>query len=894
MARKQGNTTNVSKHDIPARGRPIKPPRDKAEEIEQIYTLLFPLAHRQGRSVFLHIPVENNDTLRCPLTSYRKGTNDARKWVFNQYQERYGRLPLISTYNQACVKVEATLFVATASIDEQEEQEAQEDEEGKPRNPVDELVELVSSRADWTSQAIDVRATYARVPDTDIALRGLWRVDGRKSKRLTDAYVQVLRVERPHSDNKHARYRSLALRFIDSNGVVKDITVTDEQMLGNDLTNKLSVFASYPETDIEKRYFSEAIQGLARDKKTVVQDQTETLGWQATTEGKLVWSMVNGCESLDGFIPRADAPFLSPDIPVLRHGYYGQAIEDGTITANSDDWWELRLKRFALHPDVQAWQLATIGLTAIVMLPEGIAPDGIGIENGTLRISPELVGEAGSGKSRELNNTLVAFGTRFMWDTPPLLSSGGSGRGDTNIGRNSLMSMLRYHIIPDFDHKAAPGTSDFPKQHETRNSTISNYVDGTTGGTRSSRTGKANARDVPAGCPVRTCNYDHAQVSIDEGNEMIERRACTFVWPKELRGNDEVSRLLDKTRLQGYATWQGYRLWVMEQTGNALETFKAMVSDLADMSHAIVSDADYTWAYETHRNHAELIVLGVLLFQQFLEAKRPGYWLFQWLDNTTSVLLENRAKRSTYIQELIAKREDEKGVESFTLITLRYLLSTMGVYIRSQQDTLLIESDIEGKPYSLKDVGYRSVVRDGVETWEAGRQCIGYLIPKGQYIALDTALLMEVLRREAVKKNVTIDTEHHVLSLLVEKGVIIPARDKAGTFLRNIQNPKIAGKNRRLAVMPVSVLFARDETVDSNEDYEDIEQEPPTNVTPIHKAYAEGYTTPTPIKTPVATVVCGTGSKATVNGYAMPTSSSHYSHAGYDAFSVSDDDVPEE
>lgn len=694
------------------------------------------------------------------------------------------------------------------------------------------IEKAVSRKKDWIAPAIDVRATYARVLEP-VALRGLWRLDGRRTKRLTDAYVQVLRVERPHSANRRAYYRKLVLRFTDKNGVSKDFAVTDDQLLDTHLANKLAGFATYPEHDVDRRYFSEAIQSLARGRETVIQDETETLGWQTLPDGTLVWGCVNGCETRAGFVPREQSPFLGPELSALGHGYYGQAVTPEML-ASEYDWWDLRLNKYALHPDVQAWQAATIGLTAIVMLPDGIAPEGMGVEDGRLRVSPEVVGDPGVGKSREVNNMLTAYGARFRWDTSPLLTLGKAGKGDTGLGRNGTLATMKHHLVADGDHKASPGTPDFPLHHENRNSTISLYTDGDDGGKKGQRRGGITARDVPSGCVIRTCNYDHARVSIDEGNEMIERRACTFVWPNEVKGDNEVSRLLDETRLQGYATWQAYRQWIMERVAANRDAFKDFVGGLSEVAHALVGDEQYTWVYDLHRNHTELMILGLLLFQQFLEGKRSGYWLARWVETHISELVENRVRRGLYIRELAMSREAETGMETFVLTTLRSQFSTASVYIRSQQDTLLTEPAIDGSPFSLKDIGYRSVIRESSETWEAGRQCIGYLVHGGQDIALDPGLLMDVLKREGAKKDIAIGTEKHLLNALVEKGVLVPTYDKEGHITRTKQHVKIANRDTFLPILPMSVLYPIELVPPGEGDAEtdDLpDEETPSNVT---------------------------------------------------------------
>lgn len=173
----------------------------------------------------------------------------------------------------------------------------------------------VNQRADWTQQAIETRATYARVSLCyGVECSGLWRLDGKRTSRLTDAYVQVQRVMRPSGTSKNARYSSLILKFTNEQGHTKTIEVTDDQFTSNELANKLSVFCTYPEDDRTRRFFLEAVKSLAHYEGVPVQEQVETLGYQQLEDGSLVWAMANGVETVDGFIPSDEAPCLAPSI----------------------------------------------------------------------------------------------------------------------------------------------------------------------------------------------------------------------------------------------------------------------------------------------------------------------------------------------------------------------------------------------------------------------------------------------------------------------------------------------------------------------------------------------------------------------------------------------------
>lgn len=727
---------------------------------------------------------------------------------------------------------------ARAAPDSGRRKRNKEYEGDKKKESTDKRIDEVLKYADWTREAIDIRATYARVYNP-CALRGLYRLDGIKTTRLTDVYVQVKRVTRPHSASRNARKATLVLALTNTNNIVKDFTVTDEQFLSNELANKIESFATYPKHDIAKRYLQEAISALALVEGVQVQDVVDTLGWYRLDDKSLVWNYANGTDTLSGFIAGDNAPCVAPTIKSSGNGYYGKSLPD-TLFTSGVNVWELLLHEYATHEDVQSIALALLSLSALTMLPEGIAPEGIGIENGMVRLVVEIVGASRRGKSRLLNALLSLFGYQFLWDTSPIPTFvGGGGKGDTGIGANGFMAQMQYHLYADYDHKARPGHTDFPKQHKHRNDTIETYVDSQGGGLKSNKTNDTLTRATPSGSPIITSNYEHALASLTGNDgEAIEYRACTFVWPEGVKGDNDVSKEIDKHRLQIFGTGQAFRRWIMARMQEP-ETFKTEIATLYDIARATVHDSDREWASDYHRNHADLFVFGSYLWQAMLldtpALDVPGQYLHEWIGAHIDMLVQNRLARSQHIASLVQERKEETALDIFVHDTLRYLFNSHAIYIRSQQDTLIDYTDIEGMPFSMSDIGYRSVYRESVETWEAGTLKVGYLVHKGTDLALDATIFMELLRREAAKKNIPLPSQTDIISELIEKGMITPTFDKEGKITRNQQSIKMEDKKVRfLYCVPVQKFFT-DVEIEEATDLDGENTQEASNITQFRK-----------------------------------------------------------
>lgn len=817
----QGARTSYQAHDAIQTARAI-----------DIIKALSPALDKRGEKLRIMVVSESGKETRKLLTD-RSGVSIARAHVMSIYENKHSDTLYEKNLRSAISRVTNDLFISSDIGEDDSEDET-------PR--VGALIQEIESAADWTAQAVDATAKYARV--SECSPRGMWRVQGNKTARLCSAPVSVLRVRRPGASSKSARLSSTVLRFDCLRGEKIEplvIEVTDDQYTSNELANKLMGYASYPESDLQRRQFAEMVKELGRTECALYQDELETYGMIKRADGSYMFALLNGCETWrDGFLEGEAAPALAPSLPVPDNGYTGKqlAAPFSAPASRDDDFYHLLLTQYASHPQIEALNCALIGLGALVQVPEDMLPAGLSAEKGYLRISPDVVGPSRHGKSRLLNAHLCRFGTGFKWSSSPLTMAPEAGKGDTSYARNGLIAAMKNMLYIDFDHKAAPGTADFPKHHDTRRGTIINYVDGATGGARGKRSGGLESRPAPSGLCVRTCNYDHAITSIEEDMAMVEARACSFLWPEGVKGDNDVSIKLDEkaTREQAYAIEQGYRQWLMEEAETNPEEFRERLAGLREDAYVIANDAiEYPgrWPYDYHRNHLELMVMGCLIYMEYLSERLPGYHLYQWIENHLGVMMGDRAARSLLIHDMEEHRQEEKQLDQVALDALKWMFAQGQVYIRSQRGELLAAVDVDGEPFRLDEIGYvPRLDNEGNEVLAPGRECIGYWVNKGTNFAFNPELFHQALQSYARLHRIPLGGLTGFLKALYDKGLLIPLRDKQGNFREFKAHVKIKGISRPYIVIPVSALFAAEiqgEEINPEDEQDPGEEPLPTN-----------------------------------------------------------------
>lgn len=658
--------------------------------------------------------------------------------------------------------------------------------------------------------AREITAKYASVYEP-VELRGMWRINGRNTVQLTDCFIEILRVVKP-LPTSNSRDFTIYMRFTNPKGATLNLTLSPQGIDEDTLASQFIKFGRLPEAEKSKRFLIEAIKELVRESTALVQLQADALGWYQLDNGSLVWLIANGVETPDGFLTEDLAPFVSPTFTSPGNGYYGSTVHQPDDTV-------MHILLEQLLPGGSTLITSLLGLSARIMTP--ILTDDIpGITPGMLRFTSEIIGPPRHGKSRLLNAILSLFGVKFEYNTGSLLNQ--HGGSDSKIGRLQLSAIMRFHLFSDFDHKVTPGHSLFEKIHNIRSETNNIYSDDTGGGVVGTQKGGMRARAKPVGALIRTSNYDHSDYSLRHDEVNIEARCCSFVWPKQpgtdsgyAKADDDISQLLEKNIIQVYAWGVAYRRWYMHMH---MDTILNLVEDnmhkAKTLVHFYTVDND-TWLCDLHRNQCVELVLGLLMWVQFLRDMYATSFMIEWIEEQLEEVIKDRLKRCIYIATTSGKFSSENKLVDFVLASIRYLFVSQQCYVSSQRKELLLPKDTR---YSLEKFGYRRVVRRGEkDNYESGRNEIAHLIQHKQHeecLAFDTTLLYDSLIREAERLHLDLPDKDNLVNQLIDAGIVIPGKDGKASY-----QVKVGGKNDRYYLIAVNTIYPTSQTNDvtSNE-----------------------------------------------------------------------------
>lgn len=641
--------------------------------------------------------------------------------------------------------------------------------------------------------ARDVSAKYALVYNP-VEYRGMWRVAGKKTIRLTDCHIQILRVVKPMTTSVSRDY-SVTLRFTNPNDDTIELTLSRYDIDDDALSGQFLAFGSLPETPLHKQFLLEAIKELIKSDTILCQLQADALGWYRLQDDRLVWLLVNGVEESTGFLPANVAPFVAPTFISPGNGYYGDAVQ-----VPDDSVMQLLLQE--LLPYGATLITSLLGLASRIMIP--IPNDDT---PGMLRFCSEIIGPPRHGKSRLLNAVLSLFGIRFLYDMGTLLNE--HGGSDSKIGRLGLSSMMRFCLFSDFDHKVAPGHSLFDKIHSLRAATNNIYADDTGGGTVGTQKGGMRTRFKPTGGLVRTSNYDHAEYSLRHNEDNIEARVCSFVWPVDAQSDtgyqhasDTVSHQIEQQRTSIYSWGVYYRRWFMHMHNDTLTALvEEMKHQAKELVYPFTIDND-TWGCDLHRNQCVDMVLGLLMWRQFLVEEFPTSFMITWIDGLLPAIIRSRLMRCVHVHTVAGKFTSENKLSNFVLITVRYLLQSQQCYITTR-NRLVQKDDTE---YSLEKLGYKRVMRPGKQdNYEPGQHEVGCLTQDGTMIAFEKTAFYDALLREAERIHSPLPEQDTLIKQLADMNIVLCDKDNKSTF-----PVKYHGKTRRMVVIRLETIYPND------------------------------------------------------------------------------------
>lgn len=682
--------------------------------------------------------------------------------------------------------------------------------------------------------AREITVKYASVY-YPLDLRGIWRLAGKSTVQLTDCYIDILRVVKP-LPTSNSRDFTIFIRFTNPRGETLDHTVSRQGIDEDTLDAQFVKFGRLPEKDNQKRYLIEAIKEIVREAEVMVQMQADALGWYQIEDNRLVWLVTNGVETSEGFLTEDLAPFVAPGFNSPGNGYYGCEVEQ-----SDDKVMHILLEQ--LLPGGSTLIASLLGLATRIMIPI-LTDDLPGMTPGMLRFCSEIIGPPRHGKSRLLNAILLLFGIKFDHDRASLLNE--HGGSDSKIGRLGLTAVMRFQLFADFDHKVSPGNSLFEKIHNIRGTTNNIYSDDTGGGVVGTQRGGMRARAKPVGALVRTSNYDHAEYGLRHDEENIEARCCSFTWPKSStnesgyeKADDDISRVLEDNKPLVYAWGVAYRRWYMHMH---METILALVEEKGHIARARVNQYSVdsnTWGCDLHRNQCVDMVLGLLMWLQFLQDVAPTSFMVAWVEQQIEEVIKDRLKRCLYVHTMAGKFSEENKLVEYIVQTMRTMFITQQWYVTTQQHEILAPSDTT---FTLEKYGYRRVVKQGAkDSYECGRTEIAHLIKHKEYgecLAFDTLLLYDTLVRESERLRLTLPDKDNLIEQMVDTGVALQFYDKQ----RNKHTPsypvKVGGKTERFTLVRVDAIYPttpnEDVSTDVDEDILEHTHERNGNIVPFN------------------------------------------------------------
>jgi len=794
------------------------------QQVERV-TILLETLHARLLSTGLYFTIMQGESTREVPARAKRG-EERLAWLFVKqfYEETHNTRLSLQAYNRA-IEAYALQLAIAAKPDEDKSEEDEKAAKGQVKRNIalNRELEKAATRL-YNARSINYR--YLSIEDDRVFLdrcfRGIWRV-GEATKvpvHLFEASIDQVKATRPIAGSTSKDY-TISFRLTNRYGHTRPIVFdsNDRELAG--LAAQCIGFCSLPENRFQKECLLEAIKEIVQDEGTIIQDETDSLGWFNHNDLGKVWVLSNGVETPAGFLPGQKAPFLAPKILSPGNGYYGCEVP-----APTDEAMSLLLND--LLPQGKPLLAGLLGLAARAMLP--IPNDDT---PGMVRFCSEIIGPSRHGKTRVINALLSLNGSKFSYNQATLLNY--QGGNDSSIGRGGLASYMRYQLFSDFDHKASPENSQFEKIHKLRADTNNIYADNTGGGTVGRQHGGIRARAKPTGALIRTSNYDHLDYSLRHDEDMEENRVCSFVWPRDLtsetgyaRANDEVSHKLEEVRLGLYSWGVAFRKWIMQYDQALWESY---IEEMYQGARGLVYGNSGEWACDLHRNQTVELIVGLLIWQDFINQTYENSFMNEWISKQLDQVIEDRKARCVFIGNKASTHSTRNELRDFVTRIIRQSLHTHQLYIVSQQDKDLTKDDTS---YQLDLLGYKRYASSDIGNliYERGDRQIGYLVNRGTSVAFITNLLLDNLTREADKNHFDLPDKNELLTLLVEAGVI--SSDKAG---KSSQLVKINGKPGRYLVMPLSVIYPQEAIEPGEEASLDEDETPAPNIVKFPKPH---------------------------------------------------------
>lgn len=808
---------SVDINDVQSQGdtRAARAPAPSAkEEKARFHAVLSSVIEKRDGQLIACLPHLGERPLRR-----KNGQDDVRDWALSEYIERFtvnGR-----TANYEAARADIWREMGEPAQDRAQDAQGEPEEKrgrGRPKSKLsvddETALSIIAEFSDWQDDGPFPGSLYARVPylGEHIALSkrytGLWYLPGQEKPptRLIDAALYYTDVTYPHASAKN-RPHTGTLKAVNGRGQEKLFPFSGNELRDRE-NNKFKHFAKWPQDIPTQARLLNAMEALfTSDPATIWHEQVDALGYSEAPGQGLVYALANGIETARGFIPNEKAPVVAPDLISAGNGYQGTHEK----TKVTDDVWRLIFEDIEEEDAIRI--AAKMGAMMYTWFPPGTVESA-----GRLPFYIETIGTSSAGKTPEDNILKSLQGIGFRYDSPPFLTN-----DDTKASAPARMATMKYLGYSDDDRKCSPGSPGFLGEHIARKRMINYYADGQGAGSRYyDHATRIASRGEPQGLALGTGNYDHAVYALSTpglDEDPVEFRACTFVVaPGHQIRTEENSRAIFAKKAEIYATGRAARAWLMHEYNRDPKGLQQYLQDLGARAGATMRELfDYDWEETKQKNHCRLLVWGVLAWLDFLAKYGPGReqgYLYQKLTYLLSGIVEDRAIRSNYLNELIKKRDGGSDLGEFVLDAIRQALAQVRGHIVDQNGSPLTPDDIP-PDYALDALGYYTrpvlgATSDTENIWDHSHAVLGHYMRRSHTIAFRMDALYSVaLAPHARETKYALPSMSEIKKRLLETGLLAE------------EQKRVKGRNERVLVISLERLaLPGREMIDTEEEAE--------------------------------------------------------------------------
>ena len=646
------------------------------------------------------------------------------------------------------------------------------------------------------------RPFYMVAEDSEI--RGIYAMSVKGSPYMLASFCidNVTQFETAMSQNKHTRSTAV-LHVRDRYDAQHSLHYSDERMKNGSFYNDLLGRMTALESVAAKNKLMEAIKAVLLLYRHKLLTISQSFGWNANYT---VWYLANGAESMHGFSDKEHTSAIGPNDSPFLSFYSGQSV-----SGNLEPDVLLMLLRDYLPKTGETTMMALLGLASRSMLRLPQASHNRLTYPGLTRLPTLVLGAHGVGKNTAINYFCSMFGIGFSWDTPPI-----SNDVDTSIGRNETLACMGYSLYAHLDIKSRPGQPNYERIYQSFANAVSAQFDAKGGGTVGERTGGKRQRASPLGLGIATANHDLIAYALEKGDDAIIDRLTVIEWPKDddeksQHASQNVSVAINNRVTAFYAIGYHFRHWMMKHSENEWSYLYHDVSDTASRMVRI-----HKWHSERQQENCKHLMLGLLIFQQFLQESVPNAEITKWLqDRLASVVLTRYAQSESVELEQVKKQDT---LAKTSIDALLHAIEGQQVFIVGQNGKYLQKNEEVPSYLRCEHFGYTDNFK------KHAHSPIGYLLRDQNAIGFKITESYELIKTYCKSNGHDIPSRKDLEKALLEGSTIVPGIERGKPSAYRLV--RIANARVYLWVVPLDILYSYNEACD-------IEDE--TNIIPINQ-----------------------------------------------------------